>query len=619
MLTNISVSNALGSVTATMDANFVTRNNAIFATGYSEGTATINVGTTPVVIDAFRSAGSIVYDTARNHVQFDSGSYFTFAQNNANIALSAHGNLGGTLDLNDAGFSFTPDAGDGQLVLGVAKDGAMFSAALDGRGTINFDVTDIINFGASSNPVITIPKDFSLNVIATTYTGIPLSGTIHGDGVNDVHVTLVNGSQIALNTNGTVGGNLNLGGRPLNNVTLSGSAVLDPLSNTLVFGQGSTLGVDMGTRHISFTATDNAGGRLTFGTNGLTFSTPGDGGGLILSVTENGVTRQASLNVVGEINYSLDGSIHLAQGTVVQNIFADGNVLTITANTDASGSVVFDPQNGLYITPSTPDALNIVLTTGDLNVVNISSITGTINYKGGIVTASPGSKARISYYFGWESELRTTGGLASIQFTSDRTIYTAGEGATFAVDYLDGTTTEIQNGSYADVYGENIEDYVELVSEGTTLRSNDAEVVFTLDKAGNYNINGMNVTATEDNVQLRLVDYTTIIVGEFAYTPLNESAALTISNAGVLGMNEAVVGISMDLAASADLAGDFLPNYDNEFANALALTDAGANAFDTQLTDLISDTPRLGEFNFNTQSDELATLNKPQIVIAATK
>jgi len=207
--------------------------------------------------------------------------------------------------------------------------------------------------------------------------------------------------------------------------------------------------------------------------------------------------------------------------------------------------------------------------------------------------------------------LRTTSGLASVQFTSDRTIYTAGEGATFAVDYLDGTTTEIQKGSYADVYGENIEDYVELVSEGTTLRSNDSEIVFTLEKAGNYNINGINITATEDNVQLRLADYDTIIFGEFAYTSLNESAALAISKTDIVGMNNAVS--SIDLAASADLAGDFLPNYDNEYANALILNDADANAFDTQLTDLIPDTPRLGEIDFNTQPEKLDNL---QIVTA---
>jgi len=177
--------------------------------------------------------------------------------------------------------SFTPDVGDGRLGVSVARNGATFEASLDGTGTINF----------STNGIITIPKDFSLNFNAITYSGIPLTGTIYGDGVNDIQTTLVNGSQILLTSNGLVGANLNFGGIPLNNVTLSGSILLDPLSNTLTFGQGSVLGVDLGGRHIDITATDNAGGQLTFGANGLTFKTAGGDGGLILSITENGVTR----------------------------------------------------------------------------------------------------------------------------------------------------------------------------------------------------------------------------------------------------------------------------------------------------------------------------------------
>ena len=607
MLTDINIANALATVVAEVDGNFATQNNAIFATGYSTGAAVLNLGTTQSVINGFAASGSIAYDTATNHFYAADGAYLTFAQNGANIALVSQGTTGGTFDLNGAGLSFTPDAGDGTLGLAVTKDGATFSASLDGTGTITL--------GAAGVPVITIPKDFSLNVAATTYTGIPLAGTIHGDGVNDVQATLVNGTQIMLASNGTVGANLSLGGIPFNNVTLSGAIVLDPLSNTLTFGQGSTLGVDLGGRHISFTATDNAGGQLTFGANGLTFNTAGNDGGLILSVTENGVTRQALLNFAGTMNYSLDGSITLGAGTVVQNIFADGNVLTITALTDASGSIFFDPQNGLFITPSTPDALNVVLSTDGMDIVNISSITGTINYTGGIVTASPGTQAHITYYFGWESELRTTGGTASLQFTADRTIYTANEGATFVLDYLDGTTTEIQNGTYSDIYATETSEAIELISEGSTFKNNDNEQVYTLEKAGNYNLNGMNVTATSDNVQVMLANYNTVVVGDVAYMPLNGNALLAISDAGVVGMNEAVLASPISsLVASADLAGDFLPNYDNDFANALQLTDAGA--LDNQLSEILPVNADLGEISFDAQPDKLT---KPQLVIAPTE
>ncbi|MBR4383913.1 MAG: hypothetical protein IKP64_10190 [Selenomonadaceae bacterium] len=615
MLTSINIANALSTVAANVDGSFVTQDNAIFATGYSNGSAVLNLGTAAVTAD-FAASGSAAYDTANNHAVIADGSFIALSQsiNNANIALAAQGNVGGTLDLNAAGLSFTPDIGDGRLGISVAKDGATLDLSLDGTGTINVGTNGAISFGTLFVPVVTAPKDFSLNFAAKTYTGIPLAGNIHGDGVNDVQATLVNGTQIALTTNGFVGADLNFGGLvALNNVKLSGSLILDPLTSTLTFGQGSTLGVDLGGRHIDITATDNAGGQLTLGANGLTFKSAGGDGGLILSVTDGGQTRQASLNFAGEINYALDGSITLAQGTVVNNVFADGNVLTITALTDASGSMIFDPNGGLYVTPSTPDALNVVLSTDGLDIVNISSITGTINYKSGVVTASAGTKARISYYFGWESELRTTGGPASIQFTADRTIYTAGEGSTFAVDYLDGTTTEIQNGTYSDIYGENIEDYVELVSEGTTLRNNDNEQVFTLETAGNYNLNGINVITTEDNLEVQLANYDTVIVGDLAYTALNENSAIAISDAGVVGINEVSVN-PISLFISADLAGDFLPNYETDFANALQIVDAGT--FDNQLSEILP-AENLGEVSFVAQADELS--QTPQIVIAPTK
>ena len=209
--------------------------------------------------------------------------------------------------------------------------------------------------------------------------------------------------------------------------------------------------------------------------------------------------------------------------------------------------------------------------------------------------------------------MRTTGGTASIQFTADRTVYTANEGATVVLDYLDGTTLEIQNGSYSDIYADNIEDGLELISEGSTFKSNDYEFVFTLETAGNYNLNGINVITTSDNVQVLLANYDTVIVGDNAYTALNESSAIAISDEGVIGTNGDVAVNPISLFVSADLAGDFLPNYETDFANALQIVDAGT--FDALNEILPAET--LGEVSFGTQTDELA--NQPQIVIAATE
>ena len=59
MLTNINITNALSTVTANVDVNVATQDNAIFATGYSNGAAFFNLGT-PVMIDNFAASGSVV-------------------------------------------------------------------------------------------------------------------------------------------------------------------------------------------------------------------------------------------------------------------------------------------------------------------------------------------------------------------------------------------------------------------------------------------------------------------------------------------------------------------------------------------------------------------------------
>ena len=103
--------------------------------------------------------------------------------------------------------------------------------------------------------------------------------------------------------------------------------------------------------------------------------------------------------------------------------------------------------------------------------------------------------------------------------------------------------------------------------------------------------------------------------GIITYTALNENAAIAISDAGVVGMNDAVSVSPISLLVSADLAGDFLPNYETDFANALQIVDAGT--FDAQLSDIMPDTTGLGEVSFGTQADELT--NQPQLVIASDK
>lgn len=587
MVTNINISNALGTVAATVDANFVTQDNAIFATGSATGAATINLGAIPAVIDSFASGGSIVYDTAGNHVQIADGSYLTFAQNGANIALVSQGNTGGTLDLNDAGISFTPDVGDGSLGIALTKDGSTLNLSLNGTGTINF--------GASGTPVITIPKDFSLNFGATTYSGIPLAGTVYGDGVNDVYAMLVNGTQLLLTGNGAIGANLNFAGIPLNNLTLSGTVVLDPINNGLTFAQGSTLGVDLGTRHINFTTTDSAGGQFSLGTNGLTFSTAGGDGGLIMSVTENGVTRQTALDVVGTITYSLDGSITLGADTTVTNTWASGSSLTITSNTGGD-AVIHLTDDGLQVTSTNPEAITATFNNNNFNLpLSNIKLTGTATYNSGDIILSEGSTlTTINEATGIPLTVIASGSDTTLHLsnaTPDLTTSTAGQ---FILTYGDRVYI-VSHGSRT-----GNPSFVEQLSAGTDLIASKESSVM-LNDVGVYAVNGTFIT---NNVAGST--FVSNTDGSIVYNGATYAA-------GEFAIDAAGNGIGV--VTSADLAGDFLPNYNNDFNNALLLTDAGTNMFDTQqLNDLLpSDTTSLGEISFDTQLDKLSN---PQIVIA---
>ncbi|MBR2774847.1 MAG: hypothetical protein IKD73_07665, partial [Selenomonadaceae bacterium] len=451
------------------------------------------------------SSGSIVISDMGQTIGLTSGTSMTVTLGNYTIDITANDDASFGLGvLSDGSIAISPKDNDGSLDISISRGTTqIFSNTINiSGGTITFNPTTqlmtltsgtTINLEFGNYELTATAKGNAASSIALTDGGITITPNT-GDGTLDLTLT------------GTSSGSLNA-----NIEVISGSFTLSD-GGEITVAAGTELQIKFSDDYIiNFKATDKAGGAISLGADGITFAPTSDDGGLQLTVKRGDDTRSASLDVTGSVTYKLDGSISLTKGTVVKNVFDSGNILTITANTDASGSINFNPQTGLTIKPTTTDALTVSLTTGDIEVVNITSIDGTINYNGGVITASDGTKARIAYYFGWESDLYTTGGTSSIQFTDDRTIYTANAGATFTVNYLDGTTTEIQHGSYADVYGETIEDYVELVSEGTTLKNNDSEVVFTLEKAGDYNLNGIDVTTSEDNTQVLLSgDYDTV-------------------------------------------------------------------------------------------------------------
>ncbi|MBR1580197.1 MAG: hypothetical protein IJ668_06840 [Selenomonadaceae bacterium] len=452
-------------------------------------------------------------DADGNNASFD----FTLADSDYTFSIAATDEAKLGIAVTEDGFTFTPGKDDGALEITLKQsDTTLFSntISVDGSITLNsstraLGLTDgtVVTVSFETYTVTATAEDNVEGVITVTQNGIGIapSGKLRVELAND--------------SGGSMTADLEV---------LSGSFTLGADGNLLV-SEGTELDIKFSdTYSVALQVTGDAGGSIRISDDGISFAPNSDDGGLELSVTRDGVTRTASLDMTGSLTYKLDGSITLAKDTVLRNVLEDGNILTITALTDASGSIIFHPSIGLQITPATSDALNIALLTDDLEVVNISSFTGSINYNGGVITASNGSQARLSVYNTWETDLQVSGGTASIQFTADRTVYTANEGATFVLDYLDGSTLEMQGGSFSDIYATDTADAIELVSAGSNFRCNDEEFVFTLETAGSYTLNGMNVTTTADNVQVQLVNYDTVIVDGISYTPLDENVSLTI-------------------------------------------------------------------------------------------
>ncbi len=546
--------NTVLTVTATGEATTaiaLTDNGISFTPGNDDGALNISIskkGTQVFNGSLNITDGTITFDTEEKRFSFTDGTKIALGISDLELSIEV---VGDTTLGNGIGASFKIEADEnGNLIFTPDENGGSFNISLKRDGSTSAQnglmMTDSSDDDSFFENNLTVNGEFMFSPetsmltlkdgteIAFAFKNYTLTATAQGDAASKISLT-----EDGISITPEIGdGKLNLA---LGSANGSISVDIEVLSGGFLFGWDGALNVVEGTELqikfsddyiVNFKATDAAGGAISIGADGLKFSPGSDDGGLQLSVTRNGETRTASLDVTGSLTYKLDGSISLAEGTVVKNVFEDGNILTITANTDASGSIIFNPQNGLTITPSTADALNVVLTTDDLDIVNISSITGSINYSGGIVTASDGTQAHLLLYDEWETELRTSGGTASLQFTADRTVYTANEGAPFVLDYLDGSTLEIQNGSFTDIYATETSDPIEVISVGSNFKCNDDEFIFTLETAGNYTINGMNVTTTADNVQVVLADYDTIIINGAGFTALDENVTLTISETG---------------------------------------------------------------------------------------
>lgn len=479
------------------------KDNIISVTANDDNGLNVSIG--DLVPLPLNIKGTFKIDTGNRAITFTEGTVATVQlPSGATIQITANADATSVIGINsDGSISLAPNENDGTLNV----------AIINSEGTTILDAEVEVTSGSfvynSSTNHITINGGTEAKVTVGDYTfttsnAEDAGGTISFTESGGITYTPdTSDGTLTLTVEGT--GDSQFSGVGLE--VLSGSFTLN-LDNSISIAQDTELKLDFSdTYSISFKTTDEAGGTLALVSNGISFTPGTDDGHLELTVTNGDTTRTASLEMTGTVTYTLGGNIELAEGTVVTNVFEDGKSLAITANTDASGTITFNPEGGLTITPASTDALNVVLTDGDIEIFNISYITGSITYSGGAVTASDGSEIRFTNYFYNENEMimSTNGGTSSIKFNADSASYTAGEGAEFVLDYQDGETMELSNGTFTDNF-----DNTSTLTQGVVFKTNDSEPVYILATAGTYTLNGNNITTTADNVQVKLSDYDTV-------------------------------------------------------------------------------------------------------------
>ena len=212
------------------------------------------------------------------------------------------------------------------------------------------------------------------------------------------------------------------------------------------------------------------------------------------------------MEVNGTVTYALDGDISLTKDTVITNVFEDGIKLTITANSDTSGSIIFKPEDGLTIKPETDNKLSFAVTYDNTTLYNITSISGTLNYKDGVVTFSDGTKISMTDYEGYTSSISVSGGSTLVESNDECTTYTVDEKANVIITWNDTLTWQASSGTKViDYYDGGL-----TLCKGAIFVTNDNITAFKLEEPGTYTLNGNTITATEDNVKVNLSNYDTV-------------------------------------------------------------------------------------------------------------
>ncbi|MBR2733124.1 MAG: hypothetical protein IKD80_02595, partial [Selenomonadaceae bacterium] len=357
------------------------------------------------------TSGSITfgYDNA---VTFAAGTSFTLEQYGYTFSATTTDKATTAVELTDTGISFTPGTDDGGLQVLLSKGTTpIFGGVLNVTGgTISFNpTTQKFSFTEGTNIALTLLNDtsrkFDIKVVdaaAAFKVEADTSGNLtitpdSGDGSLEVTYTLEGDTPISQTVK----------------VSLDGSIVFNPATQSLTLTEGTTASVDLNNYTVTATATDDASVSIRMTEAGFAI-TPQDGdGSLDVSITRDGTPIFSNTVEIsgGSIVFNpATQALTLTDGTTVSVVMNDYLALSATANGDATSAISFT-DGGISVTPNQGDgALDITLSTpvGSLPA-GIEVLSGSFTLgQGGAITVAKDTEIQVSFFDEYIVNFKTT-------------------------------------------------------------------------------------------------------------------------------------------------------------------------------------------------------------------
>ncbi len=530
-------------------------------TGIASGTVTAELadtGTSPVItldgttafdFTATAEDGALKMQVGNDSISYTSGNVtytaddITFEESTAEATASISINddtdieltipaSGGTISITDgeislaAGFALTKTFDSGNIVT--------VTANVDDYGEIKINDDGSISVTPESTDAVTVAETFTFGAV---YNFNNITGTLN-----------ISDNVIAVDE-GTASGNLSVFGNE------------STLAFTAVDGSGSAT---VGGRQSTYAAEDGATFTVQNEDNVMTIN----GGGSIISQLVSGahaISLDAGINltsvsdfkfVLTDIGtYTLNGNtvttekenveVYLPNGDTIIFELADDRTLTITPNTEDSGTITVDENGGVTLAPTATDSMNVLLDVGNDVIHNYTSIDSSLTFSGNYVIFNGDTSIAGNVLVNNEERpfhYEVEGETASLELTSNGNIISCTDGTTL--------TGEVNNAGSVIITGEGsvsieVDDsrtyHNAYLSEDITMTSAAEAYHFILPTAATYNVNGLELTSTAENTTIYLSNHDTVTFDtdeDIIFEGLNISGSVTINDSNILQISE---------------------------------------------------------------------------------